>query len=123
MPNDCWNLITLKATTDQIIAILETEFQSTPTWAAQLIRIGKGALQFKLWSAWAPNKEFTTRLYDTYPGIWIKNEWNEEGGHAGVIVGHKEDVKELQWYEGCIEEWSDSWMLQTALSAPIFRRD
>lgn len=110
MPNTCWNSITLKASQAQIEMILAHEFTQVPPWAFQILRIGKGALQFKIWSPSVPNKELINRLMTSYPGLWLKNEWLEEGGAAGVIVGNAEFIKELTWDEGCIEEWNECWV-------------
>jgi hypothetical protein len=121
MPNDCWNLITLKATESQIADILTTEFTNVPKWAFQLIRVGKGAVEFRIWSAWAPNKDLMNRLLHNYPGIWIKNEWSEEGGHAGVIVGDAEKLQELMWDDGCIEELGACWRSPSISIAPVLQ--
>ena len=123
MPNTCWNFITLKASETQIEQILSCEFTEVPRWAFQLFRIGKGALQFKIWSPWEPKKDLVNRLVTTYPGLWLKNEWNEEGGAAGVIVGSAENLKELTWNEGCIEEWSDCWRSPRVHLAPVLKTD
>ena len=123
MPNDCWNIITLKATQEQIEAILAHEFTEVPRWAFQILRIGKGALQFKIWSPWAPDKDLINRLVNNYADLWLKNEWNEEGGCAGVIVGNAERLKELTWNEGCIEEWGERWRSPSILFVPVLKED
>lgn len=119
MPNDCWNNITLKATEAQIAEILTTEFTNVPKWAFKLFRVGTGAAEFKLWSAWGPNKDLMNRLIRKYPGIWIKNEWSEEGGYAGVIVGNAETLQDFGWDEGCIEEWGACWRTPTQILEPV----
>jgi len=123
MPNDCWNNITLKATEAQIAEILTTEFTNVPKWAFKLFRVGKGAAEFKLWSAWGPNKDLMNRLIRKYPGIWIKNEWSEEGGFAGVIVGDAENLQDFGWDEGCIEEWGACWREPSATIIPVLREE
>ena len=105
MPNDCWNVLTVKATNEQIRAMLTREFTDVPPWAFKLLQASEEVLIFKIWSRWTPDKARMDRLFNTYQGIWIKNEWNEEGGLAGVIVGTKDELQELTWDEGCIEEW------------------
>jgi hypothetical protein len=104
MPNDCWNNITIYASNSQIRAILLNEFCSVPEWAFSLIQVGEEALQFRLWSPDAPAREFMALLWNNYEGLWMKNEWSEEGGGAGVIVGRKMDAQSFEWTEGCIEE-------------------
>ncbi len=98
--------MTIKATNQQVRDILQKEFCDVPDWAFSLKKLGQGAIIFSLWSKWVPNEEFMMKLFDTYPDIWIKNEWDEEGGTAGVIVGTKETLERITWDEGCIEEWA-----------------
>ena len=104
MPNDCWNNITIYASNSQIRTILLNEFCSVPAWAFSLDQVGEEALQFRLWSPDAPAREFMDLLWNNYEGLWMKNEWSEEGGGAGVIVGRKMDAQSFEWREGCIEE-------------------
>jgi hypothetical protein len=106
MPNDCWNKITIKANNEQIKQMLLNDFGTIPSSCYQEFIIGKEAFIFRLWSAWRPNKEFMNNLFDKYEGIWIKNIWQEEGGQSGIIVGTKDDLQEIEWTEGCEEEWS-----------------
>jgi hypothetical protein len=105
MPNDCWNTITLKATNEQIREILTTEFTDVPPWAFRILQVGHEALICKLWSAWRPDKSRINNLLNKYNGLWVKDEWTEEGGLAGVIVGTSQDLQDFSWDEGCIEEW------------------
>lgn len=106
MPNDCWNHITLKGTNDQIRRILAEDLQGVPEWALRIRQVGREALIFHLWSPNAPAEEFLTNLFNKHEGIWLKNEWNEEGGWAGVTVGTKDSLERLTWNEGCMEEWA-----------------
>ena len=105
MPNDCWNRISIKGTNEQLRSILATDFQTVPPHAFKKIQFGAEVLVFKLWSAWGPNRQFMNKLFNKYEGLWMINEWREEGGGAGVIVGTKDELSELTWDEGCIEEW------------------
>jgi hypothetical protein len=105
MPNDCWNTITLKATNEQIREILTTEFTDVPPWAFRVLQVGQEALICKLWSAWRPDKSRINNLLNKYNGLWVKDEWTEEGGGAGIIVGTKDELQDFSWDEGCIEEW------------------
>jgi hypothetical protein len=105
MPNDCWNIITIKGNTAQIRAIVETAFVDVPQWAVQIQSIGVEALQFRLWSRNNPVIDFLNNLWDTYPNIWIKNAWSEEGGYSGIIVGKKNSIQDLMWEEGSADEW------------------
>ena len=59
-----------------------------------------------LTTAWRPID--LTILLDKYDKCWIKNEWIEEGGTAGVYVGgylngSKVETKSLEWIDLTIE--------------------
>jgi hypothetical protein len=55
-----------------------------------------------------PDFKWLDSLLDKYPNCWVKNEWNEEGGLAGVWVGsvidNKKIIKEMDWRDLSIEE-------------------
>jgi len=123
MPNDCWNNITLKATYEQIRAILTTEFTDVPQWAFSLVQVGQEALVLKFWSADGPDRTRINNLLNKYDGLWIKNEWEEEGGLAGIFVGTQTDQQELTWDQGCIEEWGHRLLEAHDLPAPVLASD
>ena len=56
---------------------------------------------FSKWFEWLKS------LLNKYPNCWIKNEWAEEGGTAGVWIGYVKDneniIKELEWNDICAE--------------------
>lgn len=105
MPNDCWNRIVIKGTTSQLMSILNEDLQSFRPDEFKKIRVGAEILIFKLWSPWMPNMTFMNNILNKYDNLWMLNEWREEGGDAGVIVGKKDDLRSFSWDEGCIEEW------------------
>jgi hypothetical protein len=105
MPNDCWNKITIKANYEQIKQIMTTEFIDIKVNDFQHFLQGKEVYICRIRSDNIPNKEIMTRLFEKYEGIWIKNIWQEEAGLCGIIVGTKDNVKEIEWDEGCEEEW------------------
>ena len=62
-----------------------------------------------IWSPWAPDFEWLSNLLTKYPDCWIKNEWDEEGGMAGVWVGfvdknNSKIIKQMDWVDLCFEE-------------------
>jgi hypothetical protein len=121
MPNDCWNTISIKATNEQINSILSNDFQSFPPSAFKKIQFGKEMIIFKLWSAWGPDSSFIETLFNKYENIWILNMWHEEGGNAGVIVGTKDNISELSWDEGCIEEIVNRMRDGDTMPEPVFQ--
>lgn len=115
MPNDCYNHIII--TTDspsELDDIIRNEFQyQTPEGkylykdTVKLQQRGQRGIRLRLWSAWSPEFEWLEGLLDKYPFMWIKNEWSEEGGMAGVWVGKlfegEKDIKHLEWLDLSIE--------------------
>jgi len=114
MPNDCWNHITITGTNEELDMFMMEEFKAVPDWALQIKDRGSGAISLKLWSRWTPDFEWLTSLLTKYPSCWIKNEWNEEGGLAGIWIGTgasetrrgtgKPVIERLEWEDMCIEE-------------------
>ena len=91
MPNDCWNRITI--TCENI------EFTE------ELNNLIINELKHKEDDKYV--YEWLDGLLDKYPNCWIKNEWSEEGGFAGVWIGFVKDnekiIKQLTWDDICLE--------------------
>jgi hypothetical protein len=69
---------------------------------------GRRGIIFNIWSPWNPDFEWLESLILKYPNCWIKNEWSEEGGFAGVWIGHVDNnnepvIESLTWEDICIE--------------------
>jgi len=84
------------------------EFTNIPDWALTIKARGVEGVMLKLWSRWQPDFEWLDRLIVQYPSSWIKNEWSEEGGNAGVWIGTMRSgtkvVQRLEWDDMCLEE-------------------
>lgn len=108
MPNDCWNYIMITSKdSNELNTLLQTEIKEHHR--AIIIKKGKYGLIIRLWSPWTPHFNWFSELLDDYPGCWIKNEWDEEGGTAGVWVGfvdenNEKNIKSLEWQDLCLEE-------------------
>jgi hypothetical protein len=119
MTNDCWNHIMIVCDpTDQpscdqlrqfIIDELNQIYQNDDVFDDK-IRIHKqhhSYILFTLWSRWYPDFEWLDGLLDKYPALWIKNEWYEEGGQAGVWVGRiveeQKEIRHFDWDDICID--------------------
>lgn len=117
MPNDCWNNLTItciqnKFTIEEDAAELTTlvtnelqhRLNDEPNRMKQR---GRRGVICSIWSANEPDFEWLKSLLTKYPNCWIKNEWNEEGGSAGVWVGYVKNnepfIKELEWDDISIE--------------------
>lgn len=130
MPNDCRNFVTITGEPETIKLLVEKKldfdfFVPTPNdlvdgdaliqwrynnWGTkwcpyeyQEKQIGVRGMRVAFYSAWNPPFHFFEKLLEKFPGIWIKCEWHEEGGYAGVWVGNKDEIKELTWMDMCLE--------------------
>ena len=102
MANTCWNRLTIWGTTAQIRQLIAffAAYQGEQT----ILKAGKGCLRVKVESKWQPARALMDNLFAEAPGIWLKNEWYEEGGSAGILVGTQNALQTLTWEEGCLEE-------------------
>ncbi len=106
MPNECRNHLTIVSEdADQINQMYKHEFDVFKYDTSFNVKTNKG-LMVNLTTAWRPID--LTILLDKYDKCWIKNEWIEEGGTAGVYVGgylngSKVETKSLEWIDLTIE--------------------
>jgi len=88
--------------------LLIEEFKGVPDWAFTIQRRGLEAVVMKVWSSWRPDYDWLESLILKYPTCWIKNEWNEEGGKAGVWIGTTRDgeftIRCFEWDDMSIDE-------------------
>ncbi len=108
MPNDCWSHITITASKSDLNKLLETEFVDAPEHGFNIRHRGLEGVILNLLSAWSPDFVWLESLLTKYPTCWVKNEWKEEGGQAGVWIGTQRhgDLKidRFDWDDMCIEE-------------------
>ena len=116
MPNDCWNNMTITCMRDQFTIeenaaelnnLVVNELQHKENKSIKIKEQGIRGIRFSLWSANEPDFEWLKSLLNKYPNCWVKNEWSEEGGTAGVWIGcvknNEHIIKELEWDDICIE--------------------
>lgn len=113
MPNDCTNVITITCKSKESLTTLikdELSFDEDTMDKNEfkIIQQGDYGVIFKIWSPWEPNYEWLETLSSKYPECWIKNEWNEEGGQAGIWIGYIKDsvpiIKKFTWDDLSIED-------------------
>jgi hypothetical protein len=108
MPNDCWNAITITGVQSDITSFFENELKDVPESALKMKVRGVKGLIFSLWSPSRPDFKWLESLFKKYPSIWVKNEWSEEGGLAGVWVGTEMygelKIDQMVWTDLCLEE-------------------
>ena len=111
MPNDCWNTLTIKGSDADINNIYEKHLLNYINMKQnKLIKIGKKAIRLILWNPWEPNYDLLNLLKNTYPNIWIKNEWISEDGTSGIWIYNDinnlnaKTIKFFTWHDMCIED-------------------
>ena len=118
MPNDCWNHITITcenpSVPDELNSLVMNELQHKENdeyiyhETVEMKKRCRRGIIFNIWSPWNPDFEWLESLILKYPNCWIKNEWSEEGGFAGVWIGHVDNnnepvIESLTWEDICIE--------------------
>lgn len=116
MPNDCNNIITITCeNTETLNEFIETELEvirlhnDKYNEFIKILQQGKFGVVFKLWSAWKPDYEWLQNTLELHPEFWIKNEWREEAGMAGVWIGYttennEKSIRSFTWKDLSIEE-------------------
>ena len=118
MPNDCWNHITITcenpSVPDELNSLVMNELQHKENdeyiyhETVEMKKRCRRGIIFNIWSPWNPDFEWLESLILKYPNCWIKNEWSEEGGFAGVWIGRVDNnnepvIESLTWEDICIE--------------------
>jgi hypothetical protein len=140
MPNECYNTVRLSGSEELIQKLDEAKFslqtflpppEFSPTQTEDLIewryehwgtkwdvfdysvkKKGKTGIEVTFCTAWSPPIPFFKHLMKQYPETWIKCDWVEEGGMAGVYVSkwdkkeNKIETQELIWDDWCLEEYA-----------------
>ena len=137
MPNHCYNYLTIVGDSDMIKEFVDSNFEFEKIcpippeeesnvyeshcnkWGTKWDRYeytlddtGKRGMKCMFTTAWNPPIALFEFLLEKFSDIWIKCEWNEDGGMAGVWVGKHRDgetsVQEIEWEDLCIEEELDT---------------
>lgn len=104
--------MTIVASEEELTQILNDQrFKDAPDWALKIKHVGVRGAILDLWSRWNPDYEWMEGLIDKYTSAWIKDEWTEQGGNAGVWIGSRKTgekvIQGLEWEDMCIEEQAD----------------
>lgn len=119
MSTDCTNTITIiSGDADDLDEFIQNELQiheddddhadGEYEFVENVVKRGRNGIQFEYITSSAPPLEWLQEVLGRYPSFWIKNEWNEEGGKAGVwlcSVGENDEqiVKSFEWIDLCLE--------------------
>lgn len=107
MPNDCWNIMTFisEDNSEEVTKLFNNEIKANPPDDKLIIHYkGNNGIKFQLWSDWGADNEWLNKLVEKYPKCWIKNDWYEEGGGAGIFIGGFLNGKKQ---ETIIKEWDE----------------
>ena len=135
MPNDCQCKVRVGATEDHINFLCDSEFSfekvyprpegvdayewNVKHWGTkwdradyEVLHKGKLGVQVTFTTAWGPPVELFKYLAETYHDLWLRCDWSEEGGLAGVYVvfwndkEKKLEITDTAWDDWCLEEWA-----------------
>jgi hypothetical protein len=102
MPNECINHLTIISLSESDISkIMESDIKILNV---TIDKIAKKGIRFHFKTEWKPNYQWLELLRNKYPSIWIKNDWISEDGNAGVWIGHKKNIKLVEWDDLSIED-------------------
>ncbi len=133
MPNDCWCDVRIGANEEHIQMFVDSQFSfeklrpkpegvdwyewSCTNWGTKWDRydykekvVGDEGMIISFTTAWSPPTNLFEYLAETYHDVWIRCDWHEEGGYAGVFVAYWDDedkkleVVNTSWKDWCIEE-------------------
>lgn len=109
MPNDCTNYITILFKTENHLQDFTNDYISNyQGWGKKIIRKGTKGIVTTNITGWHPDFEWLKKILEDYDDCFVKNEWNEEGGLAGVWVGQYDGgvrvIDEMKWRDLSIED-------------------
>ena len=104
MPNECTNNFVLTCSdATEFHEFMANELTDNIT----IIQRGAKGIKFDQVTEGTPDYAWMHRLVTNYPNCWIKNEWIEEGGMAGVWVGRVNGIRSLTWEDLSLEAHHD----------------
>lgn len=109
MPNDCTNIITIKFEKENsLLDFVNDRLKNSSYLEPNIIKQGSLGIMVSITTAWGPNTNWLESLLVDYPDCWVKNEWHEEGGLAGIWVGYMDNnekkIKTMVWEDLSIED-------------------
>jgi hypothetical protein len=116
MPNICTNFITITfKDEDTLNELVKNELQTYDgnkyvyNEGVNMIKKGCLGIIFEVWSANHPPYQWLERFLENYPDCWVKDEWSEEGGVAGIWIGfinidnNEPFIQDFTWNDLSIE--------------------
>jgi hypothetical protein len=88
--DSCTNVLTIicEDKPTMIDSIIKDEFStdSLPVKSYKVKTRGHHGFVVEMNTNWRPDTEWLNYLVKKYPLVWVKNEWYEESGMAGIYV-------------------------------------
>ena len=116
MPNMCSNLITITFKNEEVLdELVKNELQIYDgnkyiySETVNMIKRGCLGIIFEVNTSHIPPYEWLVSLLENYPDCWVKNEWYEEGGIAGIWIGfinidnNEPLIQDFSWNDLSIE--------------------
>jgi hypothetical protein len=109
MPNICNNYITIKfASENELQDFVNARIDSHHGWDKKIISKGTRGIILTNKTCWQPDFNWLKNTLEHYGDCWIKNDWTEEGGLAGVWIGQYCNgelvVNEMKWLDLGVED-------------------
>lgn len=110
MPNDCNNYITIRFKSENDLHEFEKDFLNNyECREKRVLRKGTRGIVVKTLTPWTPDFEWLEKILDTYSRCFVKNDWNEESGIAGVWIGQYsmsgvKVIEEMKWNDLSVDE-------------------
>jgi|TARA_B110000093_G_C12938491_1_gene396944 hypothetical protein len=112
MPNHCWNYLTFVSEYNptELAELFDKEInsQNIPDDCLCVKYKGDNGIKLKMMTNWGTDNKWLLGLLDKYPNCWIKNDWYEEDGCAGIFIGgflygQRQKTIIEKWWELSIE--------------------
>jgi hypothetical protein len=109
MPNECVNYITIKFKSQNERQDFEMDFMNNHRGLnKKIIKKGSTGIIVRFNVPSEPDIEFLQCILQKHPDCWIRNDWNNESGIAGVWVGYWEGeakvIDEMKWNDLSVDD-------------------
>jgi hypothetical protein len=103
MPNECKNTVTITCDDEhELNALFENEVKNI--YKVDMEKHCKNGIVFLYVTKYEADYKWLESLINKYKNVWVKNEWIEEGGNAGIWVGSGVNgVQSMAWKDLSIE--------------------
>lgn len=119
MSTDCWNTYTVIGNPGDVYSLYEEGLQGLRQTnpivmnedidQIRILQRRERGVRFVYKSQWNPNTPWMEHMLERYPSLWMKNEWSDEGGRSGIIIGgvlygRHYPLQEFRWDDVLFED-------------------